>query len=140
MQNIDFMITNSNYLNNNNYFYSIRYVFHDSNHSKIQKFIIISAQFCYMTKCRRHLLFNLSISISYNTNFKPYLLHSKNNIDIKDELDESKGRLACLYNAKIFQIHETSKISKSFVLKETYKCPSIKTLHQRYSIICINLT
>ena len=66
------------------------------------------------------------------------LLHSKNNIAIKDELDELKERLACLDNAKISQILETSKISKSSILKETYEYPSIKTLHQ--SIICINLT
>ncbi len=61
-------------------------------------------------------------------------------IAIKDEL---KGRLACLDYATISQIHETSKISKSSILKETYECPSIKTLHQRYciySIIYISLT
>ncbi len=49
------------------------------------------------------------------------LLHSKNNIAIKDELDELKERLACLDNAKISQIHKTSKIFKSSILKETYE-------------------
>ena len=74
--------------------------------------------------------FILFYNFKINTHFKKAsdLLHSKNNITITNELKE---KLACLNDAKLSQIHKTSKISKSSISKETYEWPSVKTL-QKY--------
>ncbi len=72
-----------------------------------------------------------------DTNFKKAsdLLHSKKKIILPLKMNWKED-----LHAKRSQIYETSKIPKSSILKETYECPSIKTLYQSiYSIICINI-
>ena len=62
-----------------------------------------------------------------NENFKKAseLFHLKNNVVITDEL---KDKLSHLENVNISEINEYSKLSIS---KESYKHPSMESLHKR---------